>query len=584
MRPLHKYLSLILLFIFISLSVVKPPVINAVSNIFVELVSAPKTLFDYGKEFCDKRSGDLMNLETWYSGKCKPGVDTLSGDGVGFSDIVLLQGAEYIIGPQYYSFIDLITNLVKGLQCASNPAGCLTTSQTPNPIEQGIIPALAKATTAIFNAKPATTVDYLAYVSSNLKQHKIVDETFAAGPGYGFTALSPILPLWRAFRNVAYLLFAFGFVLYGIMIMFRVRIDSKTAATIQLAIPRLISTLLIITFSYAIVGLLVDISTIAVAMSINILKAGGILTNNKNILVDMASGSFMGLIGSFIVNGFSAVVVSPLIFFNLLIGGGIGAIVGGVVGAISLTGILGFIGWIAVIIVLIAIIISFLKLGAKLFQAYFGVIINLIFAPVILLGGLFPGSTSTADWLKSIYGNLAVFPVASFFLVLSYALMAQPFLSLLALLNIPGVTGESLLGVQSFSTLESIWTPPMTVAGGLTGAGAAGGSWIGSSVGSLMLATIGFGLLMMSSKYVEMVEKALKTPPFPYGAAIGEALKSGVSKNESMASGGYRGLGGGRIASGIRNTYKRGYDASGNLKDKPSIFVSGTDTGITAPK
>ena len=54
-----------------------------------------------------------------------------------------------------------------------------------------------------------------------------------------------------------------------------------------------------------------------------------------------------------------------------------------------------------------------------------------------------------------------------------------------------------------------------------------------------MLATIGFGLLMMASKYCEMVEKALKVPPFPYGAAIGEALKGGLKGNDWMASRGY---------------------------------------------
>ena len=38
-----------------------------------------------------------------------------------------------------------------------------------------------------------------------------------------------------------------------------------------------------------------------------------------------------------------------------------------------------------------------------------------------------------------------------------------------------------------------------------------------------------------------MVEKALKTPPFPYGAAIGEALKYGVNTHESWAKKGYAG-------------------------------------------
>ena len=36
--------------------------------------------------------------------------------------------------------------------------------------------------------------------------------------GTGFTGLSPLLPLWKAFRNIAYMLFAIAFVLLIIYI------------------------------------------------------------------------------------------------------------------------------------------------------------------------------------------------------------------------------------------------------------------------------------------------------------------------------------------------------------------------------
>ena len=124
---------------------------------------------------------------------------------------------------------------------------------------------------------------------------------------------------------------------------------------------------------------------------------------------------------------------------------------------------------------------------------------------------------------------------ACFFLTFSYALMCQPILSVFPNIGISGMSGnilESILGVKSLSTFGNIWTPPMTVGVGILG-GSATGTATGS-VGSLMLATIGFGLLLMSSKYVEMVEKALKTPPFPYGAAIGEALKYGAGQTAKI--------------------------------------------------
>ncbi|KKT40523.1 hypothetical protein A3K29_01020 [Candidatus Collierbacteria bacterium RIFOXYB2_FULL_46_14] len=560
MRSLQKHLSLIFLFLFTLTSIVFVPQVRAATSPTTNTFGVPgvKTLQDYVKEFCDKRSGDLMNLETWYSGKCGPTVDTLSGDGVGFVDIVILQGMEWVNALTFNSpgdsYIDSVKRQLEFLQAIKDALTASTNQTNLNDIAfmsikgSGLLDSAGRAVAGLATTRPASSIDYVAYVSSNLRKHKVIGDTYAAGPGYGFTALAPILPLWRAFRNIAYLLFALGFVLYGIMIMFRVKIDSKTAATIQLAIPKLIATLLMITFSYAIVGFLVDISTIADAMAISILRAGGILNSSGfgssigSGLVDVVSGqTIFGAIGSFLINTVTAVIISPFLFFNLLLGGLAGIIVAVFVSGLSMiTGL----GIIVSIIIIIAIAISYFKLILKLFQAFFGVIINLIFAPIILLGNLLPGSTSFGDWLRSIYGNLAVFPVAIFFLTMSYALMCQPLLSLAGsggLLSGVITAGlENLIGVNQLSTLSNIWTPPLTIPGGqFTSGGATTGTATGS-VGSLMLGTIGFGLLLMSSKYCEMVEKALKTPPFPYGAAIGEALKTGVNLQDKWAQSGYK--------------------------------------------
>ncbi|KKT68934.1 MAG: hypothetical protein UW64_C0007G0020, partial [Microgenomates group bacterium GW2011_GWC1_44_37] len=65
------------------------------------------------------------------------------------------------------------------------------------------------------------------------------------------------------------------------------------------------------------------------------------------------------------------------------------------------------------------------------------------------------------------------------------------------------------------------------------------------------------GLLMMASKYCEMVEKALKVPPFPYGAAIGEALKAGRAGEKSWADSGMWGVPAvGRLRTGLGKSEK----------------------------
>jgi hypothetical protein len=583
MRRLHHLFTPIFASIFLFIFLVATPTTHAVDLPFfpgAAGVDQPKTMQDYAKEFCDKRSGDLMNLETWFSGKCAPGTDNLSGEGVGFVDIIQLQTYEWMVGPQYDNFLDGIIKTLKLFQAlkdtfAQNPSG-IYQANTSSLGNQGLVASLAKITTGLVTSKPASSSEYVEYLSSNLQKHNITSEVYAAGPGYGFTALSPILPLWKAFRNVAYLLFALGFVLYGVMIMFRVRIDAKTAATVQLAIPKLIITLLLITFSYAIVGLLIDISTIASAMVINILAMGGILnTDFLNWGPLMASGqSPLGSVGSFIVNWLLVMMTTPFIFFNLIIGGFIGVIVSVIAGAVSF---FSGIGSVFSVIILLAVGISYIKLILKLFEAYFSIIVNLIFAPLILLGNIMPGSNAVSSWLLNIFGNLAVFPTASFFLVLSYALMAQPLLSLAAF--IPAIGGavsggiESLIGVNNLSTLGALWSPPMTTP---NWGDAAGGGAVGN-IGSLMLATVGFGFLLMASKYVDMVRDALKVPPFKYGAAITEALKFGVSGNESWAKKGYAGLPGG-WGSGARKAYP------GSPSVEPSLQIGGIDTGLNLKK
>jgi hypothetical protein len=50
-----------------------------------------------------------------------------------------------------------------------------------------------------------------------------------------------------------------------------------------------------------------------------------------------------------------------------------------------------------------------------------------------------------------------------------------------------------------------------------------------------ILALLGVGLLLMASKYVDIVRDALKVPPFKYGADISKALEGGIKGADSLA-------------------------------------------------
>lgn len=100
---------------------------------------------------------------------------------------------------------------------------------------------------------PASGTDYVRYLAGNFG---ITQPAYAAGGG--FEALRPLLPLWTAARNVAYMLFVVVFIVIGLAIMLRVKIDPRTVMTLQNQIPRIIIGILLVTFSYAIAGLMID--------------------------------------------------------------------------------------------------------------------------------------------------------------------------------------------------------------------------------------------------------------------------------------------------------------------------------------
>src|SRR5690606_25281628 len=76
--------------------------------------------------------------------------------------------------------------------------------------------------------------------------------------GLGFSSLDPILDTWKAFRNVAYLFYVIMFLVIGFMIMFRQKISSQAVVTAQQALPKIIISLIAVTFSYALAGLMID--------------------------------------------------------------------------------------------------------------------------------------------------------------------------------------------------------------------------------------------------------------------------------------------------------------------------------------
>lgn len=123
---------------------------------------------------------------------------------------------------------------------------------------------------------PFETGDYVHYLASNFGTTK---SAYAATTGIGFDSLNPLLKIWVGFRNIAYLVFVLVFIVIGVAIMLRVKIDPRTVMSVENQIPRIILTLIFITFSFAIAGFLVDIMWTGTFLTISVVNPDAPIQN-----------------------------------------------------------------------------------------------------------------------------------------------------------------------------------------------------------------------------------------------------------------------------------------------------------------
>jgi len=308
---------------------------------------------------------------------------------------------------------------------------------------------------------PASGTDYVRYLAGNFG----ITKPAYAQTGGGFESLRPLLPLWTAARNMAYLLFVLVFIIIGLAIMLRVKIDPRTVMTLQNQIPRIIIGILLVTFSYAIAALMVDGMWLLTYTGINaITQADPSITNpatsgctpdltlqqraSQNLLStpltygDQVLRQICTLLGgsglaqvAWNVSQAIADIVGNLIdglFTGFAVGNCIdwlGPVPTGIhpenciLGAIG--NIVGFVaGILALIIVVFALTWALITLWFELLKAYVMLILYIIAAPLWIVTGLLPGTPlGFGKWLRRVFVHLAVFPAVAALLVIAAILM-----------------------------------------------------------------------------------------------------------------------------------------------------------------
>lgn len=236
------------------------------------------------------------------------------------------------------------------------------------------------------------------YVADLLQNTGFAPQAYAQG--VGFSALSPVLPVWKAFRNMTYFLFVIVFVVIGFAIMFRAQLNPQTVVSIQSALPNLVITLLLITFSYAIAGLLIDAMYLAIYLVITMFTGIGFGGTGDSSLQSIAfnAGIFQNM-GAFMGGAAwgSAEQIGRGInnMFNLE---SIFSIFGGIASVL------------AYMIIAVAILIAMFRTWFALISAYTQIIVAVVTAPFQIMLNALPGSNGFENWLKNLFANIAVFP------------------------------------------------------------------------------------------------------------------------------------------------------------------------------
>ena len=462
-------------------------------------------------------------------------------------------------GPQNAGIIQcFISNSADITTCTDQLTKLLTTTNSQN------------QTLAVTNTAPKQNllslifasdrpISGIAYVKERLDRLNPVSVVHAQAPGTGFNALQPVQEIWVVFRNVSFGLFVLVAIVFAFMIMFRVKLSPQTVVSVQSALPKIVLSLILVTFSYAIAGFLIDLMYVVIGL-VSLIGSQLFSAPPTNIFNLLTLGQplhvpvNLGVLGLLIIY-----VVSFCICFTILILINI-ANMGTLLASVTITALLAsgigeiliIVGIIAAILLIIVAIFIMFKIIWGLLKAFVNILLLTIFAPIQLTLGTVIPSLGFGAWVKSFVSNLAVFVVTGALILFSFIFLSK---------------GASL-GLQSFGLGSGginfgVFVSNVVVGSALSGQGNA--AWpplLGTSgdagVG-LLFVIVSFVLFTLIPKANDIIQGFITGRPFAYGSAVGEAVKQPVGMIAAPIAEHYKdikGVGGaiGRaVAGGVTN-------------------------------
>lgn len=354
---------------------------------------------------------------------------------------------------------------------------------------KGAMGKVASATGVMYLEGPVSTQQYLAYLGQ--KANIGPSPTYAQSV-QGYQILQPIIKLWEWSRNIVYIFYVIMFLIIGVMIIMRNKIGGQVPMTIINSIPSVIISLVLVTFSYGISGLIIDAMHLATGVVYQ-----GFFQGPNHLMLDTAGQftfqspdmSVLQIFGTAGITDFSA-------GFNL------GAVTG-MTGGWMVNNIIGMISGVAgnntlmSVVLSIAGITAMFKIFFTLLTKYLTFMISPAIAPFQFLLGSLPGkSKMIGDWFKGMFSAAGAFVGV----YVAFCIMI--------IITAGGASGASVLTGWS-------WFPPMT------------GFSAGLSTIAHMLA---YAIFIATPNIPALVEKAFESQGSGLFSGVGQATAQSTAK------------------------------------------------------
>lgn len=282
---------------------------------------------------------------------------------------------------------------------------------------KGLTGFIDNAVITLFHSQPST--DVIAHLANEwVPGYQSSNSVYASG--YDDLMASGVNVLWSKVRNISYTLYIVIMLIIGFMIMFRNKINGQIMVTVGNSLPKIIISLILVTFSFAIMGIIINV--------------GGIITG-------LVSGIYFGAESSEV----GVAIHDPVILLNEFFGKGIWEPLSGVIegvewAGLNVAGIVHgfsgmfpalegpgtFISLLLTITIAVCVLWGAIRLFMTLVKAYLGLIINVIISPLSIMIGALPGKQSAMlNVFFSALRNVLVFPLAYAIVNLPYYLESQ---------------------------------------------------------------------------------------------------------------------------------------------------------------